>query len=110
MTARYDQPLPILVDHYGQKYADAYRAVVDTLPTRNGAERKTRGDVAHFYAVQVCRADASTTSDLLTLAAYAVGYAESQTSWGAGNARAATAYAALVCELAGCDRVRLVTA
>lgn len=105
-----DKPLPILVEHYGQAYADAYRAVVDRLPTRNGAERKTRGDVAHFYAVQVCRTDAPIASDLLTLAAYAVGYAESQTSWGAGNAKAATAYAALVCELAGCDRVQPVTA
>lgn len=94
-----DQPLPILVQHYGSRYSDAYRAVVDSMPARSAGERRMRGAVAHHFAVLTCRGDIA-AADSLTIAATAVAYAEQQTGFGAGNARAATAYAAVCCECA----------
>lgn len=96
---RHDEPLAILVRHYGHQYATAYRAVVDSMPARNAAEAHMRGRVAHHFAVLTCRGDL-TASDRLTITATALGYAEQQAGWGASNARAATAYAAVCSECA----------
>lgn len=94
-----DRPLPILVEHYGSTYATAYRAVVDTLPGGNSEERHMRGRVAHHFAVLTCGGEL-TASDRLTITATAVAYAHQQTTFGAGNARAARNYAITCAESA----------